>query len=187
MRGNGQEPGRPAGAGAFAAELRRHRRNRGLSQEELADATRGGVAARTISDLERGVARRPRAETVRLLAAALRLAGDDLARFTAAARAEGRRSAADEAAAELTALASAGLAEATRRVAARPLIIVADPARLAEVGPLLSAASDCLLLVTSGHLIPGSGAIPGSGTAAPGARVVPLTGLPARDANSLPA
>ena len=76
MRGNGQGFGRSANVGAFGAALRRHRRNLGLSQEDLSGATCGGVAARTISDLERGVARRPRAETVRLLAAALRLTGE---------------------------------------------------------------------------------------------------------------
>jgi transcriptional regulator with XRE-family HTH domain len=155
MRGNGQGFGRSANGGAFGAALRRHRRNLGLSQADLADATRGGVAARTISDLERGLARRPHAETVRLLAVALRLTGEELAEFKAAAIAAGRQAAADEAAAELAVFASARLAEASRRVTARPLIIVADPARLAEVEPLLSAAPDCLLLVTSGHLMSG--------------------------------
>src|SRR6185437_7762584 len=144
--------------GAFGAVLRRHRRNLDLSQEDLADATRGGVAARTISDLERGVARRPRAETVRLLAAALRLTEAELTEFKAAARAArtaGRHAAATEAAAELTALAATGLAAASRRVANRPLIIVADATRLAEVESLLSTAADCLVLVTSGALLPG--------------------------------
>jgi transcriptional regulator with XRE-family HTH domain len=79
MRCNGHQPGSSADVGAFGNTLRLHRRRLGLSQEDLADATRGGVATRTISDLERGVARRPRAETVRLLAAALGLTGADLA------------------------------------------------------------------------------------------------------------
>jgi transcriptional regulator with XRE-family HTH domain len=148
MRGNGQK------SGAFGTALRLHRRRREMSQEDLADATHGGVAARTISDLERGVARQPRADTVRLLAAALRLAGADLADFKAAASAGGR-SAAEDAAAELTALAVSGLAEASRRAAARPLIIVADVARLAEVETLLSAAQDCLVLITRGQLVAG--------------------------------
>jgi transcriptional regulator with XRE-family HTH domain len=176
MRGNGQGFGRSANVGAFGAALRRHRRNLGLSQEDLADAARGGVAARTISDLERGVARRPRAETVRLLAAALRLTGEELAEFKAAAIAAGRQAAADEAAAELAVLASARLAEAGRRVAARPLIIVADPARLAEVEPLLAAASDCLLLVTSGPLM--------SGMSGPDTPVVSLAAMAAPDASA---
>jgi transcriptional regulator with XRE-family HTH domain len=152
MRGNGQKSSPEAGA--FGTALRLHRRRREMSQEDLADATRGGVAARTISDLERGVARQPRADTVRLLAAALRLTGADLADFKAAASAGGR-SAAEDAAAELTALAVTGLAEASRRAAARPLIIVADVARLAEVETLLSAAQDCLVLITNGQLVAG--------------------------------
>jgi transcriptional regulator with XRE-family HTH domain len=168
MRGNDRGPGRIAGVSVFGTALRRHRRNQGLSQEDLAAATRGGVAVRTISDLERGVARRPRAETLRLLVAALRLTGDELADFTAAARAT--EPAAAAAATELTALAATGLAEASRRVAARPLIIVADPARLAEVESLLAGTADCLVLVTSGSLLPGRDE-PG------GARVVPLPAL----------
>jgi transcriptional regulator with XRE-family HTH domain len=155
--------------GAFGTALRRHRRSQGLSQEDLDAATHGGVAVRTISDLERGVARRPRAETARLLAGALRLTGEELADFQAAARGGGQPAAA-EAAAELTALAATGLAEASRRMAARPLIIVADPARLAEVEPLLSGAADYLVLVTSGSLMPGQDG-PG------GTRIVPLAAL----------
>ena len=59
-------------------------------------------------------------------------------------------------------------------MAARPLIIVADPARLAEVEPLLAAASDCLLLVTSGPLMSG-----------PDAPVVSLAAVAAPDASAL--
>jgi transcriptional regulator with XRE-family HTH domain len=152
MTGSNRDLRSSADVGEFGAVLRRHRRSQDLSQEGLADATRGRIAVRTISDLERGVARRPRPETVRLLAAALRLAGEDLTEFRTAASAARRQATAAAAAAELTALATTGLAEATRRVAARPLIIVADPARLAEVEPLLSLAQDCLLFVTSGGL-----------------------------------
>lgn len=70
--------------GVFAATLRRHRTILAWSQEDLAEASR--VAARTISDLERGVAVRPRSATLRLLAEALGLSDDDLAAFRAAAR-----------------------------------------------------------------------------------------------------
>jgi transcriptional regulator with XRE-family HTH domain len=73
-----------AATGVFGATLRRHRTILAWSQEDLAEASR--VAARTISDLERGVAVRPRSATVRLLAEALGLSGDDLAAFRAAAR-----------------------------------------------------------------------------------------------------
>jgi len=78
-------PGDEGDADGFGAALRRYRRRRGLSQEELAAATRGHVAVRTISDLERGVARRPRWDTARLLAAALGLAGPELDAFLRAA------------------------------------------------------------------------------------------------------
>jgi transcriptional regulator with XRE-family HTH domain len=71
---------RPAG---FGAVLRAHR-NRGLlSQEQLAG--RSGVSARAIRDLERGI-RRPRGESVRLLADALGLVKWERERFEAAAR-----------------------------------------------------------------------------------------------------
>src|ERR1700728_2952015 len=90
MGGNRRKSGDAAAVGAFGAVLRLHRQRLALSQEDLADATHGGVAARTISDLERGVARRPRSATVRLLAEALGLAGAELAAFKSAARAERR-------------------------------------------------------------------------------------------------
>jgi hypothetical protein len=85
----------------------------------------------------------------------------------------------------LTVLTAVGLAEATRRVAARPLIIVADPARLAEVGPLLSGGSDCLVLVTRGHLVPSadpSGPAVSSGSAG---RVVPPAPVTTPDSDAL--
>src|SRR5689334_11250165 len=68
----------------FSAVLRQARDSAGLTQDELARAA--GIGSRTISDLERGVAVKPRPSTVRRLAAALGLRGDDLARFEAAAR-----------------------------------------------------------------------------------------------------
>src|SRR5579859_584046 len=70
--------------GLFAALLERHRVNSGLSQEELAE--RAGLSRRGISDLERGQRRSPYPATVRQLAQALGLAGEDLATFVAAAR-----------------------------------------------------------------------------------------------------
>ena len=56
---------------AFAGLLRQLRIEAGLSQEELAGAA--GVGARTVSDLERGVALTARKDTARLLADALNL------------------------------------------------------------------------------------------------------------------
>ena len=69
---------------AFAVELKRLRKLRLLTQQKLSDAAR--VPLRTISDLERGVSQQPHPDTVRKLAAALGLAGAELAGFHAAAR-----------------------------------------------------------------------------------------------------
>jgi hypothetical protein len=72
----------------FRGLLQRHRRARGLTQEEL--AARAGIGVRTLSDLERGVHPTARRSTVRRLAGALGLEGTDLATFEAAAAGDGR-------------------------------------------------------------------------------------------------
>src|SRR5690348_1017309 len=59
----------------FGALLRRYRTLAGLSQESLAG--RAGVSVRAVSDLERGVNRTPRAETLDLLVTALGLGPAD--------------------------------------------------------------------------------------------------------------
>src|SRR3954464_6832386 len=64
--------------------LRRYRVASGRTQEELAEAS--GVSARSISDLERGLLRRSRKDTIHLLADALALAREGRPRFEAAAR-----------------------------------------------------------------------------------------------------
>ncbi|HEX8733309.1 MAG TPA: helix-turn-helix domain-containing protein, partial [Ktedonobacterales bacterium] len=69
---------------AFGDLLRSRRRAAGLTQEELAE--RAGLSARGIADLERGVRRAPRRETVLLLAHALGAAPEEEAAFFAAAR-----------------------------------------------------------------------------------------------------
>jgi transcriptional regulator with XRE-family HTH domain len=48
----------------FADLLRRYRRAAGLIREELAERAR--ISARAVSDLERGLSRRPRHETLRI-------------------------------------------------------------------------------------------------------------------------
>ena len=75
---------RPTGA-AFAGLLRAHRTAAHLSQAEL--AARALISARAISDLERGMNRAPRRQTVILLSDALELDGTACAEFHAAARA----------------------------------------------------------------------------------------------------
>jgi predicted ATPase/DNA-binding XRE family transcriptional regulator len=70
----------------FGSILRRLRHSAGLSQEELAEQS--GVSARAVSDMERGLRRQPRPETLRLLADALALSDDSRALFYAAAHLE---------------------------------------------------------------------------------------------------
>jgi predicted ATPase/DNA-binding XRE family transcriptional regulator len=69
-------------AQTFGALLRRHRTAAALSQEDL--ATRAGLSARGVSDLERGARRAPRLETVRMLADALGLLPAERAALLAA-------------------------------------------------------------------------------------------------------
>src|SRR5215213_7746286 len=71
-------------ARSFAEQLRRYRTGAGLSQEELAE--RAGLTAAAVSQLERGVRHRPQPRTVRALADALDLAGDERTALLAAGR-----------------------------------------------------------------------------------------------------
>ena len=73
----------------FGLLLRQLREAAGLTQEELAGVAR--MSARAISDLERGVSRSARPETVRRLAAALGLPDDMRAAFRQAARERAKR------------------------------------------------------------------------------------------------
>ena len=68
---------------SFSVELRRHRLAASLSQEELAE--QAGLASKAISALERGERRRPYPHSVRVLADALGLQGEDRATFVMAA------------------------------------------------------------------------------------------------------
>jgi tetratricopeptide (TPR) repeat protein/transcriptional regulator with XRE-family HTH domain len=68
----------------FGDFLRSLRGDANLTQEELAEAAQ--LSVRSLSDLERGVAQRPRKETVRLLADALGLEGQDRTGFEEFAR-----------------------------------------------------------------------------------------------------
>lgn len=68
----------------FGALLRSSRVRRGLTQTGLADLST--VSVRTIRDLEMGRVRRPRRDTVRLIADGLGLTGRARAQFEAAAR-----------------------------------------------------------------------------------------------------
>ncbi len=81
QREKGREP--DVSLPAFGDLLRRFRLAVGLTQETLAE--RAGVSARAISDLERGIKKRPQKETIRLLVGALDLPADDRQRFEQAA------------------------------------------------------------------------------------------------------
>ena len=70
----------------FGALLRQHRLTAGLTQEALAE--RAGISTRGVQDLERGVRRAPRAETVRLLAEALGLDAESWSTLIRAAHPE---------------------------------------------------------------------------------------------------
>ena len=69
---------------SFGALLKRYRQAAGLSQEGL--AARAGLSARAISDLERGIYRTPRYDTVHLLLEALTLPEPQQALLRGAAR-----------------------------------------------------------------------------------------------------
>lgn len=74
----------PSSLLTFADLLRHYRSAAGLTQEELAE--RAGLSVDAISTLERGTRRRPRKDTVALLADALALPDDERTAFAAAAR-----------------------------------------------------------------------------------------------------
>src|SRR5665213_351524 len=74
-------PGAPP---VFGDLLRRYRVTAGLTQETLAEQAH--LSARAISDLERGVKRSPRRDTLALLIDALQLSSGARADFEAAAR-----------------------------------------------------------------------------------------------------
>jgi predicted ATPase/DNA-binding XRE family transcriptional regulator len=80
--------------GSFGAYLKTLRTTAGLTQEELAN--NAGLSVHAVSALERGERRRPHMETVRALAAALRLSDDARDALVKAARAEADESAFDE-------------------------------------------------------------------------------------------
>src|SRR5207302_3991688 len=68
----------------FAALLRHHRLEAGLTQQELAE--RSGISAQAVSALERGWRQSPRRDTVAMLADALGLEGREREAFAAAGR-----------------------------------------------------------------------------------------------------
>lgn len=76
----------PASPSDLARLLRGFRLRAGFSQDDLAG--RSGVSARSISDLERGLRKSARPETLRMLAETLQLSEEDRSRLIAAAHPE---------------------------------------------------------------------------------------------------
>jgi tetratricopeptide (TPR) repeat protein/DNA-binding XRE family transcriptional regulator len=120
----------------FGSLLRSLRTAAGLTQEELAEAAR--VSYRTVSDLERGVSRSPHRDTARLLADALGLSGDELARFEDVAR--GRRSATGTAAPEALPGGTAAACAIPRQLPAHTAHFVGRADELAALTGLLDKA-----------------------------------------------
>src|SRR5207237_8829351 len=71
---------------SFRTLLKHYRQAAGLSQEAL--AARAGLSARAISDLERGVNRTPRYDTLELLSSALSLTAQQRILLQVSARPE---------------------------------------------------------------------------------------------------
>src|SRR5262245_35797309 len=80
--------------GSFGAQLKALREAAGFTQEEL--ATIAGLSVHAVSALERGERRRPHADTVRALSAALDLSGATLQTFLGSARAPAHTTVSDE-------------------------------------------------------------------------------------------
>jgi transcriptional regulator with XRE-family HTH domain len=96
---------------SFGTLLRQYRVRAGLTQEELAERAR--LSRRSITAIERGLAHRPRRDTLELLAEALALTVEHRALFLAAGRrwgTEARRDHAEQAATAATRRLSGGWA-----------------------------------------------------------------------------
>ncbi len=121
----------------FGGMLRRLRLAANLTQDELAERAR--ISARSVGDIERGVSRAPRRDTVGLLADALNLTTRERAAFEAAARRLDRRSLTPSRTENaLSAAAAPGLAGAPRVPfvgRARELALIEQ--HLAAIGPVL--------------------------------------------------
>lgn len=117
---------------SFAGLLRQLRIDARLTHEELAEAA--GMSPRSVSDLERGINRTGREDTVLLLAAALKLTGTVSEFFVQAARG---KAPAREVLASWRAAAPGAFAAATTR--ALPRDIAAFTGRRDELSRLFSA------------------------------------------------
>lgn len=132
--GRESEPDGEREAGRFGALLQHYRKRAGLTQTQLADFST--VSVRAIRDLEAGRARRPRRDTVRLLAEALRLSVERRLTLESAAGRDSADAAGEETGAPGT-TGAAGRAAAAAAAFAPPL---------AAAGPLFGRADETRML-----------------------------------------
>ncbi|MFI5982183.1 helix-turn-helix domain-containing protein [Streptomyces sp. NPDC051555] len=140
----------PQESARLGALIRAHRLRIGLTQRELADLST--ISVRAIRDLEQGKARRPRTDTVRLMAEALRLGPRARAALEAAAQAGrgGGRDALGEPPAPPTALHPLMGRDGEVAVLARELSCGAE--RLVNVVGLTGVGKTRLALEVAGRL-----------------------------------
>src|SRR5919112_656247 len=117
----------------FGVRLRRLREAAGLTQEEL--ASRAGLTARGISDLERGERRRPYPHTVRSLAEALGLAEEERTALAAAVPGRGG-------------IATTAAISRAAALPVSPTRLVGRDHDLQEIAELLGGAETRLLTLT---------------------------------------
>src|SRR5258708_29532533 len=160
---------------SFGALLRGYRGKCGLTQEELAE--RAGLHAQEISQLERGVVRRPRSTTVEFLAEALKLDGQERETFIAAARGgQGPDVVADRTSASAAPPdPAASLVDAAALLATLPSDVLPDRAPL-PAGSRMPLAANPLFVGRGDELLLVPAALKGGDTVALG-QVVASTGL----------
>ena len=163
-----------SGTESLGALLRRYRGRVGLTQEELAE--RAGVHAQEISQLERGVIRRPRSTTVEFLADALKLDAQGRATFVAAARGESASSATLVSDLEPTSRSSVSATDATSLFTSIPTDAVPLHGAL-PAGSRMPLAANPLFVGRGDELLQVAKALRGRDTAVALGQVVASTGL----------
>ena len=135
---------------SFGELLKRYRLDVGLTQEELAERAR--LSTRAISDLERGLKKTPRKETLLQLAEALELSAVERASFEAAARWRGIAGARSSAG-ELSSRPTSPLMGRTREVVrlqrhltgeGPPLLLLAGEPGIGKTRLLVEAVQDAV-------------------------------------------